>query len=115
MRAWVSDASICATWASSRLTTERCWAGSIWMRNWPFLTRSSLTPIWVIRPVMSALTSTLVSASILPLAVTAATRSRAETGSSRTSVARLPFGRRQGKEAAADHDDDREAQRPSAT
>src|ERR1051326_3112387 len=67
-------------------------AGSIWRRNWPFLTRSPcLTAISVIRPVMSALMSTLVFASILPLAVTAATRSRVPTGSSRTSVARLPF------------------------
>src|SRR3990172_8143000 len=45
----------------------------------------------MIRPVISALTSTLVCASILPLAVTIEVRSRVAMASSRTSVARPPF------------------------
>src|ERR1051326_551311 len=91
VRAGARLASAEATCPSSRFTMETYWAGSIWRRNWPFFTTSpSLTAISVMRPVMSALMSTLVSASILPLAATAATRSRADTGSRRTSMARLP-------------------------
>jgi hypothetical protein len=45
----------------------------------------------MIRPVMSALISTEVFASILPLAVTELTRSRRPTCSSRTSVAAFFF------------------------
>ena len=53
----------------------------------PCLTMSpSRTAIWMMRPVMSALMSTEVLASIFPLAVTALTRSRRATFSSRTSV-----------------------------
>ena len=53
----------------------------------PCLTRSpSRTAIRMMRPVMSALMSTEVLASIFPLAVTALTRSRRATCSSRTSV-----------------------------
>src|SRR5919197_2145704 len=60
--------------------------GSIWSRNWPFCTRSpSRTAMRVIRPVMSALMSTFFLGWILPLAVTAATRSRRPTVSKRTS------------------------------
>src|SRR3989442_385582 len=60
--------------------------GSIWSRNWPFVTSSpSRTAILVIRPVMSALMSTFFLGWILPLAVTAATRSRRPTFSNRTS------------------------------
>src|SRR6266550_2903453 len=60
--------------------------GSIWIRNWPCFTKSpSCTAICVIRPVMSAETSTFFLGWILPLAVTAATRSRRPTVSNRTS------------------------------
>ena len=52
----------------------------------------SFTGIWMIRPVMSALTSTLRLGTILPLAVTVATRFRRPTASSRTST---PFSRRE--------------------
>ena len=80
--AWVEATSPCA-----RDTAAWYCAGSIWMRNWPFLTRSpSRTAIRMIRPVMSALMSTLVLGSIFPLAVTALTRSRRPTCSMRTSV-----------------------------
>src|ERR1051326_4474993 len=65
--------------------------GSIWSRNWPFCTKSpSRTASVVMRPVMSGLTSTFVWGWILPLAVTAATRSRRPTFSKRTSA---PFSR----------------------
>src|SRR6266704_975991 len=60
--------------------------GSICSRNCPCLTRSpSRTAILVIRPVMSAEMSTFFLGWILPLAVTAATRSRRPTFSKRTS------------------------------
>src|SRR6266513_3485221 len=61
--------------------------GSIWIRNWPCFTKSpSRTAIFVIRPVMSADTSTFFLGWILPLAVTAATRSFRPTVSKRTSI-----------------------------
>src|SRR5437867_785723 len=63
--------------------------GSIWSRNSPLVTSSpSRTAIRVIRPVMSALMSTFFLGWILPLAVTAATRSRCPTFSNRTSAPR---------------------------
>src|SRR5437867_9789218 len=61
--------------------------GSIWSRNSPLVTSSpSRTAIRVMRPVMSALMSTFFLGWILPLAVTAATRSRRPTCSNRTSI-----------------------------
>ncbi len=89
--AWTKAAWEEATSASPRFTAASYCAGSIWTRKAPFSTQSpSLTPIRTMRPVMSALTSTLVFGSIVPLAVTVATRSRLATGSSRTSVSLPP-------------------------
>src|SRR2546425_247900 len=63
--------------------------GSICSRNWPLATKSpSLTAILVMRPPMSGLMSTFFLGWILPLAVTAATRSRRDTFSNRTSAPR---------------------------
>src|SRR2546425_1605489 len=65
--------------------------GSICSRNCPLCTKSpSRTASRVMRPVMSALTSTFFFGWTLPLAVTAATRSRWPTFSMRTSI---PFSR----------------------
>ena len=93
--AWSRVALVCRRVASVEDTTPcaratAAWycAGSIWSKNWPRLTRSpSRTAMSMMRPVMSALMSTEVFASILPLAVTELTRSRRPTCSSRTSVA----------------------------
>src|SRR3989442_739233 len=63
--------------------------GSIWSRTCPFVTRSpSRTAIRVMRPVMSAEMSTFFFGWILPLAVTAATKSRRPACSNRTSTPR---------------------------
>ena len=84
------------------------------MRNWPLVTRSpSFTAILMMRPVMSALMSTLVSASILPLAVTAATRSCRPTGSSRTSVALVLLAVRKAEEPPPDDERDDDNDSPS--
>ena len=94
--AWYYDmiadkpASLEACNALARLSSAVYWLGSICSRSWPWRTRSpSLTAIDVMRPVMSEVTSTERLASIRPLAVTVAVRSRGATASSRTSVALL--------------------------
>jgi hypothetical protein len=80
--AWVEE-----TTPSARETAAWYCAGSICTRNCPRVTRSpSSTAIRMMRPVMSAEISTEVWGSILPLAVTALTRSRRPTCSMRTSV-----------------------------
>src|SRR5919199_60462 len=76
--------------ACARSTAARACSGSIWSRNWPRATIwPSRTARRTMRPVTSALRSTLVCGRIWPLAVTDATRSRRCTGSMRTATALL--------------------------